>query len=286
MSRKILAGACLSHIGLLGSAGFGAGQKGTGIAAGDSSGMYPLKDLRQVAITTDEGQSTPIERLNKVVGNWLWGALNITKVEIELAAKDSTLMGYVGGTTETTTTPSSYYKFHTPEQQSAARPLVYLLLSELTQDADGIDGVTGYNNILISRATAYIRRGGLNFQDKNNQTLVISPLVSLYTPLGYPVNSFGLGVRDNELTALEFFSTKQVHIHTFQKNGSTATFTTYYKPANSSAVAATGSNLIFDDGAVTNPTSVATTTGLVTLTAVGTSGKNVEMLYEHDGVTS
>lgn len=281
-SRVWSAGLEWVQIALLDSAAYATGQLGASWAVGGGSPSFVLPGRRNATFTYKEGSETDIEEGNETVGVWRWGASYLATVEIELSDDDPDLDALIGAT-NVTSTPSSYYKMWTDEESMPFRPVCCAIITQLAQDADGIDGTQLYKNHFLLQAVAEVKDSGAAYQDKNNRTLRLTTKTVTRTPLGMSIATMVMGVNRGRIAALKFKSNYLVGLYSFKKDGIATGATLPYKPKSAVATAASGPNLALTNGAVTDLTSITPATGVIAFPA-GASGDKLELLYEHEAV--
>lgn len=116
-------------------------------------------------------------------------------------------------------------------------------------------------------------------ENPQNTDYTLTPATGLRFATGELLSVLDLGFDDGEalwygLEDMEY----EWHLYSFWQDGVATTFTLPYKPIYSTATVG-GENRIVREGTPIAVTSVNTTTGLVTLTAAGTSGHRVQVLY-------
>jgi hypothetical protein len=282
MARTYTAGLYAVQVGLLNANGYAAGILGAAMTNGNSSGIYRVEGRKDATITENEGTTVAIEEGDETVGQWQFGGSAIESVAITLSDNDTALSNLIGGTNESAA--SSHYKFNVIEENNANRPALFAILTQLAQGADGTDGTYYFEHTLIPKAIGRIGYGNMPYQDKTERILTLTPSMSKTTPLGLSIATLNVGLNRGKLTAFKFRSNKMVHIHSFMGDGSGATFSPTYKPASSSTNSVTGSNLTTVAGTAVTPTSINTSTGLITLASAPAAAAMAVILYEHDEV--
>lgn len=145
-------------------------------------------------------------------------------------------------------------------------------------DENGVDKymTTIYNNVQIRPKTpGSSQDGGVN---PNPLEYEVLPDVSTRHASGRPYSAMALGVRDNSDIASQHIYNYPLYLVDWVANGAATTFTLPFKPVTSDATAV-ATNSITKNGATQTVTSVNTSSGLVTISAAGSSGDIFQVLY-------
>ena len=283
MARRYLGDLYMVQLALLDDTGFAAGQQGTVWAAGETTAALVIAGGKSLELDENEGNQVPIEERGQQVGSWRFGGVDLNEARMVVSDFDESLITMIGATAISAF--NSYFDFSTREGSHAQRPALCAILTQRAQGADGSDGTYFYHHRLINRLQAYVlATGGAPFQNKSEATLVLVPSKTTITPFGSTVNALGLGVQGNRINTLEFRSSNPIHLVSFMKDGVEDTFTTTYLPQASDTDSDASGNMMTDDGVATDPSTVATATGIVTLSAAGNSGEKIVFLHEHEEV--
>jgi hypothetical protein len=123
--------------------------------------------------------------------------------------------------------------------------------------------------------------GGVN---PSPLTVTFKPQPSTrFSVTGQLFSATDLAVEEDRDTHTHFHSAYQFAVTTYIKDGTAPTFNTLYKPKIAGATVG-GVNVYSTEGVQAALTSLATTTGLATMTAAGTSGHRAVLLYSTDFV--
>lgn len=110
-------------------------------------------------------------------------------------------------------------------------------------------------------------------------TLKFQPSVAAYFPTGV---AFGAnqGWHQNSEFHLRLVADNPYALTTFVQDGADTTYVTGYRPVSNAVAGGNTTNWFTVNGAPTAPTSIDTTTGVVTLAAAGTSGQVAVAMYQ------
>ena len=121
-------------------------------------------------------------------------------------------------------------------------------------------------------------------ENPNPMRYEVVPDVSSRTGIGRLYSAMAMSVQENSDMSMMIRYSKEIFLATYIKDGTATTFTLPFLPTSSDATGA-AANSITNNGSTQAVTSVNTSTGVVTLSAAGTSGHIVVTAFPTDYVT-
>jgi hypothetical protein len=231
---------------------------------------------REVDTATDQADGTNY-------GDIDMGISSYGTVEITLSQRDTA--GFLlmrGGAADTTISSAMY---HTPANNTSITPrLMGMMVTDKVRDEK--TGNLYYEHTIWHKGTFTVTQesegnqsGGVN---PSPLTVTFKPQPSTrYSVTGMLFTATDLEVEEGRDTHTFFHSQYQFALTTYVKDGVATAFTTKYKPKIAGATIG-GVNVYSSEGAQAALTSLATTTGLATMSAAGTSGHRAVLLYSTD----
>lgn len=228
---------------------------------------------REVDTATDQADGTNY-------GDIDMGISSYGTVEITLSMKDEKFFNMIRGVSSDTTTSSAMYITTANNASITPRPMGMIITDKVRDEATG---VLYYEHVVYNRGTFTVTQeaegnqsGGVN---PSPLTVTYKPTLSTrFAATGELYSATTLAPEEDRDTHTTIRSEYQVTITSYVKDGVATTFNTDYKPAVAAATVG-GVNVYTTNGTQAALTSLATTTGLATMTAAGTSGHIAVLLY-------
>jgi hypothetical protein len=228
---------------------------------------------REDEVATDQADGTNY-------GDITMGITSYGAVELTLSQRDEAFFNLIAGSTSDTATSSGMYI--TSANNTSITPRLFgMIITDRVRDEK--TGLPQYEHKVYNKGTFTVTQeaegnqgGGVN---PSTLTVSFKPQPSeRFAATGQLYADMDLTVDEDRDTHSIIRSTYQITLTTFVKDGVATTFTTFYKPAVAAATVG-GVNIYSSEGVQAALTSLATTTGLATMTAPGTSGHIAVLLY-------
>jgi hypothetical protein len=148
----------------------------------------------------------------------------------------------------------------------------------------GCDGAKEYRTFVIPRAQISVNYGSLAVDAGNDTqpaTVTVFPTKASNHPWGTAFGS-AENFAGNKTWMYEIIASKPYALTTYIADGTETTFEVEYVPASSAVTDGDTDNVFSIDGVVTAPTSISTTTGVVTIAAAGSDGDVHTAFYQID----
>ena len=216
------------------------------------------------------------------MGSAFMGTNPIGTFEVQLSSMDANLISMSKGGNIDTTTISGATLFS--QNNNAQQPNdMGMMYTRAIQDREsGSDGDTKYITTIIPRCQIFMQDGGGNVSDgENPQAVTLTVTASMASK-----HAWGTAFGSNE----GFAGNKTDHIYvtaeypygltTWIADGSETTFEVEFVPASSAVTSGNTDNVFTINGTVTAPTSISTSTGVVTVAATGSDGDNHCAFYQ------
>lgn len=210
-----------------------------------------------------------------ILGQRAMGVSDLGSFDLTLSAYDETFHAMVSGSVVDVATHTEL-AMTAPNMARADIPQLILLLTIGIQNDSGTNEFLNiiYNNVQISPTIpAAGQDSGTN---PRPQVYTVTPSLSDRMGNGMLYSASALAVQDNRDVAVMIRYLYPLGLTTYIDDASATTFILGYRPIGTDATNV--SNVVLKNGAKTNPTSIVTTTGVVTITA-GTSGDKWTVLY-------
>lgn len=122
----------------------------------------------------------------------------------------------------------------------------------------------------------FTQEGGTN---PSAITYTITPQTSTKFPIGI---AFGANQGWYDYTEMAYYlmSSNPYHLTSWLQDASAVTFVTGYRPTSSVVTSGTTTNWVARNGVATAPTSIDTTTGVVTMPSAGTANQYTAIMYQ------
>lgn len=216
----------------------------------------------------------------KNYGSITMGITAYGNVELTLSQRDEVFFNMINGASADTTT-SSGMVVTTANNTSITPRLMGMIITDRVRDE--VTGQPQYEHKVYNRGTFTVTQeaegnqgGGVN---PSTLTVVFKPQPSeRFAAWGMLYTDTALNPDEGMDTHSIIRSDYEISVTTFIKDGTETTFNTLYKPFVSGATVG-GVNVYSSEGTQAALTSLATTTGLATMTAAGTSGHRAVLCY-------
>lgn len=208
------------------------------------------------------------------------GASDFGSFDVTLSNDSATLKALLGDSSVDTTTLSNAY-ISSVNTGLQTPPVLGMMFSTYFQSRDSAtSGSTQYRTVIFPRvqiryiAAGASQDGGVN---PNPITLTCTPTEGGKFPGG---NAFGAnqGWASNRTLFYEITAAAPFALTSYVQDGVTTSYTLTYLPTSTETGAT--DHIFTVNGTVTAPTTVNTSTGVVTLAAAGTSGQVSVALYQ------
>lgn len=263
------------------SSGFGIGQLDPlSLTPGATSSAYRVAGAVSAGLPQPTYETVTFRGNQRILGQADLGISDLGSFDMQISEYDATLMSLLlGGNVDTTTITSSTVS--SPNYGRISPYQVGIMLTAGFQSRDAAtSGVNSYITYVIPLAQVRITPPGLS-QDggvnPNLPTLTITPSFGGRFPNGV---AFGANQtwENNESLIYGIQGDAPYSYTCFIQNNSDTTYTLGYRPTTSTTNQT--DHLWAVGGTITAPTSVVTSTGVVTLAAAGTSGVIAAGLYK------
>jgi len=218
----------------------------------------------------------------KLIGSMALGISSFGSPSITLAAFNETLNAFIKGTTADVTSVSGW----TMNAANSSQQIFPQLITLVTGKFLNTENLAEYYLTWVFHNSQWVAASGPN----TSQAGGVNP-----NPLTYNLNlslssrnvtgkvfssSSGMSVVDGTDTWTLIRSTWPLAVTTYVANGSATTFILGYRPVYSTVTTGNTDNSFTINGVATAPTSVSTTTGVVTLAAAGSSADIHVAVYQ------
>lgn len=229
---------------------------------------------RDIELATDQADG-------KNYGDIPMGINSFGTGEITLSQKDEVLFNAVRRARTDTTTSSAMAITAANNTLIDGLSMVVMFTDRVRNEKTGEVEyeTTIYHNVTMT-VTGEAEAGQTGGTNPANYTMSYSPSPSeRLSVTGYLFSSTDLEVLEDTDTHTVIRSKYPLTFSTFLRDGTDTSFTLLYRPQYSDATGA-AENIITNNGSLLAVTSVNTTSKLVTLSAAGTSGHVVQVLYQ------
>lgn len=216
-----------------------------------------------------------------ILGQRAMGVSDLGSFTITLSAYDETFHAMVSGSVVDVATHTEL-AMTAPNMALADLPQLILLLTIGFQNDSGTNEFLNilYNNVQISPTIP--GAGQDSGANPRPQVYTVTPSLSSRMGHGMLYSASALAVQDNRDVGVMIRYLKPLGLTTYIDDASATTFVLGYRPVDTNATNAI--NVVLKNGVKTNPTSIVTTTGVVTITA-GSSLDIWNVLYPTDFVS-
>jgi hypothetical protein len=218
----------------------------------------------------------------KLIGSMALGISSFGTPSITLAAFDETLNAFIKGTTADVTTITGWAMNAANSSQQIFPQLITIVTGKfLNTDTLGefyLNWVFHNCQWVSASGPNTSQAGGVN---PNPLTYNLNLSLSTRNITGKVFSSStGMSVVDGTDTWTLIRTTWPLAVTTWVANGAATTFILGYRPVYSTVTTGTVDNSFTINGVATAPTSVSTTTGVVTVAGAGTTGDIHEAVYQ------
>lgn len=219
---------------------------------------------------------------SRFLGSAFMGIDPLESFEIQLSSSDLNLYSMLKGANLDTTTITNA-TVTSPNNNAQSPNDIGLMFSVASQERSaGSDGDTEYRTYVIPRAQAFIQETGGNVTAGENPqavTLTVTPSMSSKHAWGTAFGS-NEGFAGNKTDHLLIQAEYPYGLTTWIADGSETTFEVEFVPQSSAVTSGKTDNVFSLNGTVTAPSSFATATGQVTISAAGSDGDNWVAFYQ------
>lgn len=216
-----------------------------------------------------------------ILGQRAMGVSDLGSFDLTLSAYDETFHAMVSGSTVDVATHTEL-AMTAPNMARADLPQLILLLTIGIQNDSGTNEFLNiiYNNVQIGPAIpAAGQDSGVN---PRPQVYTVTPSLSDRMGHGMLYSASALAVQDNRDVGVMIRYLYPLALTSYIDDGIATTFVVGYRPVSTNATNTI--NVVLKNGVKTNPTSIVTTTGVVTITA-GTAADVWSVLYPTEFVS-
>lgn len=215
------------------------------------------------------------------LGSMTIGIADVPEIPIVFSDVDDTLIQLCGGGASDTTTLGGAEISGLNELNPDPNRIGIFLTSKFHSRASGSDGEYRYRTLFMAGQMRFSQPQLTHAGGENPSALrgVFYPQVVSKFPNGV---SFGANQSfyKNKAVAVQLVTDKPLAMTTFIADGSATTYTLAYLPAKSTVTGGnTDANWITKAGAATAPSSISTSTGVVTIASAGTTGDYHNAIY-------
>lgn len=250
------------------------------ITANTTMSAYVIHGLREFVPAKRDVAKAVNRGDGKIIATMYMGVKDYGEGSFELGVEDDTVDALVKRSTLDTTLASDMLVRAGNEGQAEPIP-GYLMSTVRVQDID--DGSFWYKTWIYNNAQVIEDEAApINQKDGENPSPLkykFSPSLSNRLVTGHLFSDTDLQVLEDKDTYTIIRSRYPLALTSWKANGSATTFNLPYLPVYSGATGA-AQNIITKNGATQSVTSVNTSTGLVTVSAAGSSGDIWVVLYQ------
>lgn len=273
------------------SSGYATGQSDPAtMAANTASGAYVFNDPKTASIAhVDPTTLQPGAGDRTAVFTMQFGMPVHSAFDLQVQDLDQTLWALINNASLNTATSSKHTFWGNNARKANPVTFGVMLTQRFQPMGSGIDGPDQYFHRIFPRCEVSIKDGAATHQSESPTTLRITPKIGAKFPTGQGYGSaspgLNLGLVQDQTEVVYDITANPLHLMTYKANGVATTYTATYKPLSSTVTLAASPNYQTINATPTAPSSVSTSTGVVTLAAAGASGDMVELFYETDFVT-
>lgn len=259
------------------------------IANGAVSPAIVINGPRTAGFAPKDPTELDITGSDKSLDSASFGNAKIGAFDLVVAEFSAALQALVSDSNVNSTLTSRWNQYGPNTNLSVPGTFGVMLISRYQPARVGINVGDRFHAYVFPRVQIRAKVTGPQYQAESVPSFRITPRTTDYTPLGLPFSDAGdgldLGFEDDLGDMYEIDSPNPLHIASFKKDGTLTTFDLPYLPASSvitsgaAAVLATNFNNT-DAPAVEVLSSASTTTGAVVISAAGTAGHQLTVMYE------
>lgn len=263
---------------LAGSDGYAYGTSGESQAQGAESSALLLRYPQSAQVPAPARVVTNLTGGNRWLGQVMFGINEVGSFPLVLEALDAEFHALAGASAMDNTENSRWRQF-ADNINLPDLPQLGLMISTIWQSReDGSDGVNLYVTYVIPRCQIQPTFPQMAYQAEGPVTYTVSPTMASLKPNGVALTNMAL--RDNKTVMYAVVSPNPLAITTYIADGTETTFQLAYKPISSVITAGDTPNQMAKNGTTTALSSVNTSTGVATLSAAGSAGDKIVVLYE------
>jgi len=275
------------QIALMGTDGYAYGQSGYGQTANTVSGAYLANTPKSATIPAPDRNVIEFTGGDKWLGSFQYGFSSVGAFDVVMSGYDADLIALVTGASVDQTTNEDWSIFSENDFQTSM-PQVCALVTYRIQARGTNEGADLYITSVISRGWMSPKgiTGAPAFQAAGEYTYSMTPTAATQLPNGMLFSATAMNLAEDKTFRTHIISNYPIALATYIADGSATTFTLPYKPVSSVVTVNDTPNFMTVNATPTAASAVSTSTGQVTLSAAGTSGDVVVMLYETNFVPS
>lgn len=252
------------------------------LVADTTSHAYKVSGITNAEFGTPEFGRVTFRTGTKFKGSVTTGLIDPGQTVLNTIGLDANLNQLLFGVTKDTTTIANTTASSFGMTKTSPYDIGVILTAQFYSDDTATLGETYYVNLIYPRCTArWTTVFPFNQDNGENPTtgsLTLDLKISSTDVLGV---AFGTnqGFEEDEEIAYYIVSENPYALTTYIENGVSTSYVTGYRPTSADVATGNTTNYFTQDGVVTAPTSISTTTGAVVITA-GTSGDIANAFYQ------
>ncbi len=271
---------------LVGSNGFAYGTAGPTQANNSVSGALVQFYPKNASLPLPDRTVIDFTGGNRWLGAYQYGITSLGSMAATFDNVDADLVAMLSGSSVDQTTTSAWTIF-SENVLALSIPQVAVLVTFQLQGRGAQEGGDFFITGVIGRSWAAPKgfTNAPNFQSAGEYNVQITPTSTNVFPHGVP---FGTNQdwQGNATPLLWIISERPIHLATFVGNNAATTFTLPYLPLDSTVTQNASRTQVAVAGTTTAPSSINTSTGVITMSAAPGSGVHVGVLYETNFVVS
>lgn len=274
------AGLSALQLSTMDSTGFWTGQAGTAPANATVSSAYYTRLISGGTPQPRDQNIVEFEGGNGIVGQLAFGTRTLTSFDVTTDHIEPDMIALAVGGLVDQSSNDRWTIFSNNPTKVRLGNIGIMITQEYQSQDDATQGNTRYLTCVIPIATVTFQWGGAAYQAKSPSTLTITPTTAGKFPNGV---AFGANQtwEGNETDHFFIITDNPVAYTMFIADGADDTYVTGYRPSSSIVTDAnTTANWQAVNGTATAPSSVNTSTGVVTLAAAGSAADKVGVIYE------
>lgn len=257
------------------------------LVADTTSSAYKLDGIVSAEFGTPEFGEVTFRSGTVFKGSVTTGLINPGQTTINSIGLDADLMSLLFGVKKDTTTIVNTTASSFGFTKTSPYDIGVMFTAQIFSADTATLGESYYTNIIFPRCTARFTPMPFNQDSGENPSqgsLTLNLKTSDSDVLGVAFGS-NQGFEGNKEIAYFINADNPYAMTTYIENGVSTTYTTAYLPTSSTITSGNTTNYFTQNGAVTAPTSISTSTGVVTITA-GSSGNIANAFYQTQFATA
>lgn len=212
-------------------------------------------------------------------GKMGFGGGDIQPFTINLEELNATAIALLTGANVDNTTNSVWQVAGVNATQSNLTDVGVMLTQRFQSRDSATSGINQYITHILPACDIRPLPGGMSYTAVSTQKFSITPSAASKFPFGL---AFGAnqGWQDNETDYFWITADNPLALTAYTGDGATASFVTGYRPSSSVVTVNASPNAYYENGVAEAPTTVITTTGVVTPDAAPAADKRCVILYE------